>query len=77
MTHESPAPAWRAAALRGLTSGAGQEEALVALGADQYLRFPVAPEHLHALRACLGRRVWVDMDSWVLRLDQPGTGHHG
>jgi len=76
MIHASHAPAWRAAALRGLSRSEGHEEALVALSADQYLRIPVALERVDALRACLGRRVWVDMNNWALRLDQPAKVGH-
>lgn len=68
--------AWRAGALRGLAHGRAGDEALVALGADQVLRIPIAAERVGALRAQLGRRVWVQLDSWRVQIEPPQeTGH--
>lgn len=58
---------WRAAALRGLARIDGRDEALVSFGAGQFLRIPLSPSHLAALRACVGQRVWVDADRRRLR----------
>ena len=76
MDEEPGTLVWRAAALRGLSYGNGHDEALVALGVEQYLRVPVPPGRLEAWNAHLGRRVWVQMDTGAVQLDQPGAACH-
>ncbi len=78
MNHASPLPrnsAWRAAALRGLARIDGRDEALVALGGEQYVRIPLASGRADAFRERIGRCVWVDLDGWAVRLDGPPAAH--
>lgn len=76
MTIPTCPPLWRAAALRGLWHGDQGDEALVALCAEQVLRVPLPTGCTTALHARLGRRIWVDMRSGALRLDDEAGGSH-
>lgn len=67
---------WRCAALRGLARIDGRDEALVTLGAGQYLRIPLAPARVATFSALVGRRVWVDADTWALRAEAPAGPAH-
>lgn len=69
-------PVWRPAALRGVDRTGSHAEALVALSAGQYLRMPITPQCADAFRARLGGCVWVDLDTWDVRLDRPARGSH-
>ncbi len=79
MTNSEPswpcATGWRVAALRGLDRVDGRDEALVALGGEQYVRIPLPSGRAAAFRERLGRRVWVDLDGWAVRLDGPPAPH--
>lgn len=68
--------AWRPAALRGLSRIADGEEALIALNVGQYLRMRIEAGRAEAFRERLGRRVWVDLDAWSVRLDEPFERGH-
>lgn len=69
-------PDWRVAALRGVAHAGDHEEALVAIGAGQYLRIPIAAHRVDDFMARLGQRVWVDLDRWAVRLDGPAGARH-